>query len=554
MILALSVALAWSALATAQAAPAPAASPRAARRPGSGAQTDFDAVLAGKHAAGRNVDFPAVMLPPTAIQTTSRGQTRHFVLAVKKESDYYRGLAETVRELRELGLPKVEALKQVTRDDAKYTASLKELDDLVRSAFGEKLARLAQVPPEQAIVVEVAGLDNLAGVYKWEDVGDSDVPSASTSSLPQTPSLTLQSTLQAAWDEVSVRRELVNAALSRPPDLSRPLPEFGPSPRLTNERELESFNVAVEVYNAELERRRQYAVQRTEEDLRFVIERLERFLAFEEQTLQATVIPRLDAAADTYQDIHGTAPAAYVRERARGDQAFVKRAFSSTSVFVTSFPSGALVNLDGAELGPTPILAQELTVGATLTLRLSRLGFHDTERREEVVARPTGMQRVDVVLDPEGAGPTRLMSEEQGARLFAAGFAPAKRFSLAAFASSERPGYKGKKDKDGAKRAAAMRKAAALEAGAAAYGGWFESSADPDLAEVLFEIALPEPGAAADKHTRVFKVTYRGEQEEVVISETLSLLDSKASVGRQLSCIAERLKQRRWKRALGIDG
>ena len=54
--------------------------------------------------------------------------------------------------------------------------------------------------------------------------------------------------------------------------------------------------------------------------------------------------------------------------------------------------------------------------------------------------------------------------------------------------------------------------------------------------------------------TKHLVVTYRGEQEEVVISETLSLLDSKASVGRQLSCIAERLKQRRWKRALGIDG
>jgi hypothetical protein len=205
------------------------------------------------------------------------------------------------------------------------------------------------------------------------------------------------------------------------------------------------------------------------------------------------------------------------------------------------------------ELGPTPLVRRDLSVGAKTRLRVSRLGFQDAELELEIAPRASGIQRIDVALEAEGALPTRPMTDEEGRRLFAAEFRPARRFSLAAFAGSERPGFQGKRDKDGAKRAAEIRKAAVVAAGPAV-AGWFEVSADPDVAEVQVEIAMPEPGAAADKHTRVFKVTYRGEQEEVVVSETLSLKDHKAEPGRQLSRIAERLKQRRWRRALGIEG
>jgi hypothetical protein len=540
--------VAWVFLTTAQAEPAPAA--RAARRPAR-PQTSFDAVLAGKHPAGRQVEFPAVLLPATAIQTSNRGQLRHYVLAVRRDSLYYTGLAETARELREEALPLSQGLVELTRDDEKYAAQVQELEDILGRALGDRVPRLAQVPPAEAIAVEVSGLDGL-GAYRWEDVSDLD-DAAARFPLPQATGLSMATAVQAGWDEAAVRRGLVNASLQHPPDLQTPLPHFAPSPRLDSEREIESFNAAVELYNAELERRRQFSAQRLEESVRFTLERIERVLGFREEPLSATVIAKPEAAAEAYEKLHDGAPAAYVRERARGEQAFARRAFGSTSLFVTSVPEGALVSLDGAELGPTPLVARELSVGATARLRLSRLGFHDHERELEIAARASGLLRIDVVLEAEGVPAPRPMTDEEGRRLFSADFKPERRFSLAALASSERPAFQGKKDKDGAKRAAAIRKAAALASGAV-FAGWFEVSADPDVAEVQVEIALPEPAAASDKHTRVFKVTYRGEQEEVVVSETLSLKDPRAEPGRQLSRIAERLKQRRWRRALGIEG
>jgi len=47
-------------------------------------------VIAGKLPAGRTVEFPAVLLPATAVQTISAGKTRYFVLAVAK-AFFHRG-------------------------------------------------------------------------------------------------------------------------------------------------------------------------------------------------------------------------------------------------------------------------------------------------------------------------------------------------------------------------------------------------------------------------------------------------------------------------------
>lgn len=544
MALTLGVPLAWALLMTAQAAPLPAPSPKPApRKLAAPVQTTFDAVLAGKHAAGRAVDFPAVLLPPTAIQTTSKGQIRYFVLAVKKDSAYFHGLAEVARELREVGLPKARELQAVTRDDAKYRAQMKEVDEILSRAIGDKVARLTQVPPEEAIVVEVAGMEGLSGVYSWENVVKDPSPT------PNPPTLApLPSSLQNYWAEASMRRELINLSLGRPPDVSKKLPDFPASPKLTSERELESYNATVELFNAELDRRRQYTAQRTEEDVRFFLERIEGFLALGEHTLPASVTAKVEIAAETYAAIHARPPVVYVKERAKGDAAFVKRAFQGASLYVTSYPAGASVRLDTLELGPAPVVAQDLPVGSTFKLTLSRPGFLDKEHEETIAAQPSGMKRLDLSLDPEGAGPVRLMSEAEGRQLFDAAFKPAKRFSLSVFATSERLGFKGKKDKDGAKRADLLRKAAAS-------GGWFELSVNPDAAEVLLEVAQVDPASGLDaKSFRSFKITYRGEQEEESFSESLSLVDEKAGASRLLHRIAEQLKQRRFKRALGIEG
>ncbi len=538
--------LAWLLLLTTQAPPA--ASPRPApRRPAAPAQTTLDAVLAGKHAAGRSVDFPAILLAPTASQTTSRGQVRYFVLAVKKDSAYFRGLAELATELREVGLVKAKALAGVTKDDARYRAQMKEVDDLVAKAIGDKTARLAMVPVEAAVVVEVAGMEALGSAYNWETVVDKNPLLVPKFSPPSLSPFVLPPSLQTSWNEIAMRRDLLNLSLGRPPDLSKKLPEFPANPQLASVRELESYNAAVELFNSELDRRRVFAVQRTEEDVRFFLERIERFLAMEEQTLGATVTAKVDLATETYTQIQGKAPVAFVKERVKGDAAFVKRSFQTASLFLTSYPSAASVSVDGQDHGMTPVVIKDLPVGSKAKIVLSRAGYVAKQAEETTMAQPSGMKRLDLSLDSETLGPVRLVTDAEAKTLFAADFKPQKRFSLAVFASSERLGWKGKKDKDGSKRADAIRKAAAA-------GGYFELSVSHDTAELMLEVAMPEGDEAKLKDQRLFKITYRGEAEEESFSESLSLYSEKANAERLLARMAEQLKQRRFKRALGIEG
>jgi hypothetical protein len=538
----LGVSLAWLALLMAQGG--------APRRPKPAA---FDTVLAGTLPAGRVVDFPAVLLPPTAIQTTTGGKARYFVLAVRKDSVYFLGLAEAAQSLREQAPEKLAELAASTRDDKKYQAVMSELGAILDAAVGVKISRLALVDPGEVVAVEVTGLEKLGSAYNWETVVDTNPSAARLTPVPLTSSPAVPSLpgSRRDWDEVGTRLALVNLAQSQPPDLTRKLPEFTTEKPFTDARHLESYNVAVELFNAELVRRREHALQRTQEEVKLALQRLERFLAMEEQTLQATVIAKADLAVQTFGRIYGRAPAAFVRERAKPDAAFASRAFRTAGLFLTSYPSGATVTIDGRAAGVTPLSLPELPVGTSVALIVAYGGFRTKEMRETVAPQSSGVKRIDLNLEPEGGPAVRPMTSDEAKRLFASGFTPPKKFTLAVLAASERRGFAGKKDKDGTKRAEAMRKAAAVPAGTS-YGGWFDQSANPDVAEVTLEISQPEAAEAKDpKNDRVFRFTYRGAQQEESVREVMSLNDDRAGTDRLLLRIMEQLKHRQWLRALG---
>jgi len=533
-------------------APPPA---KKAPAPAAGGTVTFDAVRGGKLPAGRNVEFPAILLPPTVVQTQSAGKTRYFVLAVKKDSSYMQSVAEGVKLLREQGFAKVKEAATVLADDEGFRRLSNELDQLLKTATGEKIGRTSAVPPEEAIVVEVSGMDAVATAYKWETIFDKQSP-ITPSQLSVPPPVFPSAQGYPGFAEDSVRRELVNLSHTRPPDLSRRLPDFGSQRQFEDERTLESYNAAVELFNVELQRRRQHAVSLTEQDLQLAIERLEHVLALEEQPLSATVIAKADIAAETYSRIHGRAPTAYVRERARPEATFAKRYFAKSHLLITSYPNGAAITLDGRELGTAPCIARDLAVGKAVKLVASKPGHKPREWSEKITAQPSGVLQVELVLELEGVSAPRPMTDAEGRQLFSAGFKPAKPFGLAAHTPSETPGFKGKKDKDGTKRMEALRKAVA-SGSTAGYAGWFQL-APPDVAEVELEVALPEgerneKGEKRKKDDRVFKFTYRGDQGEDAVSEVLGLDSRPAGVERLLYRMSEQLKQRFWQRALGVQ-
>ena len=529
-----------------QASPAPARA--VAKKPAPTLQATFSTVLGGKLPAGRNVDFPAVLLPLTAVQTTSAGKTRYFVLAVAKDSDYMRSLAADAQALREQGLAKARELAGVVGDDARYRTLMAELDALIEKATGDKKrSRTEMVLPGETIAVEVSGMEALSGVYKWETLGETSPLAVQPASGPI---LTLpKPAFEEVFLEASVRSELLNLSLGRPPNLDKKLPELPQNPKLTEWRVLESFNAAVAMHNAELQRRRQYAVARTEEDVRLLLERLDRVLAFEELTLSATVTAPVEIAATTFTKIHGASPTAFVRERAKPEAAFVRRYFATTRLQICAYPSGANVNVDGRDLGAAPVLVRDLPVDARVKIVVSHPGYEPRAETQRIFAQPSGVTRLDLPLDLEGGTQTRGLTIEEGAKLFSAAFTPAKPFALHLSAPSELPGFKGKKDKDGVKRVQEIRK---LIAGAGPYAAWFRLVPTPDEAEVVLELVLPEAAAGAAKKDRELRTLIRNGTLEDTATLTLSLDADKAVAGHILDHLTEHLKSASWQRALGI--
>jgi hypothetical protein len=533
--------------------PAPAASAKPAPRPAAApaaptaTKTTFGAVLAGKLPAGRTVEFPAVLLPSTAVQTISAGKTRYFVLAVQKDSAYMRGIAAEAAKLGPM-LEKAKELPALVASDEKYRALFKEVDAALTAAMGtDKLSRTADVPPEEAIVVEVSGMESLKNVYTWESVKD---PLFTWSPPPPVTSFAGFGSVRLPFPEAATRRALVNLVQGRPPDLAQSLPDFPDNPKLADERELESFNAAVEMYNNELKRRRAYSAQRTAEDVRVMLARFERILAYPEQPVVATVGPKVEIADNTYAKIHGRSPSVFVRERGRTPATFTARYFATTDMLVFSYPPGATVTLGGQEVGTTPYVARGVAVGTTLPLSLTLAGHRVKEASEAVAAQASGVKRLDYGLEAEQAPPTRLMTDDEAKRVFAADFKPARPFSVHVFTPGERPAEKGKKPKVDKKDKKFVEWAEELRGLVAVRALWFKAAATAEEADISFRL-MPNPAGQSPEavlHTRV-----RAGGETTTSEAPLSFYSEKDRAGRALLRVAERLKNCCWAEMLAAD-
>jgi hypothetical protein len=502
--------------------------------------TTVDALLAGKHAVGRAVVFPGVLLPGTAIQATNAGETTYFALAVKKDALYLQAVGARVTALRERGLEAARQARHETANDKRFRELIKEADDLVQAALDEK------VLPTEAIAVEVPGLAAFSSAFDWETVVEKGGPRRLDFTPRPLPTPPPRSLLRPSAS--SVRRTLINQAVARPPDLSQTLPDFETPSQFTTTRQLDEFNAVVEIYNAELDRRRHYMVQRTEEDALLVLERLERLLSQPEQPLAVNVIAAPALPRETLARIHGSPPAVFARERAKPQASLARNYFVTTTLQVCSYPSGASVSLDGQEKGVTPYMARDLPTGKAVVVAVAKPGFAGRTSTETVAARASGVRRVDVTLNAEDGASERLLSAEDATRLFGESFAPAKRFRVHVSTPTEPPSFKGKKDKAAIKRVEEVRKALLLPA----YSKWLEAS-DADRADALVEItgleanARPKDDPAADHAVRT---VLRGspERTEVVAA---SLKAPKVAADRVLDVLIEKVKIYRWSEALG---
>lgn len=522
--------------------PTPAAARPAAPRPAATAKTTFDTVKGGKLPAGRAVEFPAVLLPATAVQTTSAGKVRYFVLAVKKDSEYMRGLAAEAEKLRGPILEKAQQLPDLVGSDDKYRALFKEVDGALTAALGtEKLSRTADVSPDEAIVVEVSGMEALKDVYTWESVKDKPLFTISPPP-PLTAFPDRLGDLRLPFPEVSTRQALVNMVQGRPPDLAKSLPEFPDRPTLNGDRELESFNVAVEMYNTELKRRRVYSAQRTAEDVRLLLARFDRVLGYEELPVTATVTPRVDIAAETYTRIHGRAPGVFVRERGRPPATFTSRYFANTDLMVCSYPPGATVKVDGREVGTTPYVARGM-VGAKLPVALTLAGHRPLEVTETVAAHASGVKRLDYGLDVEQAPPARLMSDDEAKRVFTAEFKPTRPFTVHVSTPGEKPAEKGKKPKVDKKDKKFVEWVEEFRGLLAVRAAWFQAAPTADEADVAFQLVPNAPGQSPEA---ILKTRLSSGDETTTTEAPLSFSSDKDSASRVLMRLAERLKSCCW--------
>jgi hypothetical protein len=528
------------------------ASRKAAPKPAAPAVVaTFDAVHDGQLAAGKSVDFPILLLPETAIQNKSGGKVTYYALAVRKNGPYLKAVEALVTELKGPGAEAFREIPGVVGDDKRYRQLIGALDDLVKRALDVKLG------PEEAIAVELPGFDALAGAYDWETVSD---PKARPSWLtPLEPIVPFRSEYAFSIDAAGVRREIINMALAEPPNLEQSLPQMTLSPlfKFTNQVDLDNYNAAVELHNAELRRRRVYVVERTQADIQLALDRLEFRLGQPEETLSASVIAPPSLAKETFSRIYnGKTPGAYVRERGKPEASLARRALSSTAVQICSYPTGASVRLNGSEVGVTPYIARGLPAASKLALVIAKAGLPPREASETVPMKPSGIKRFDYSLV---TAKPRLLSVEEGKRLFDPGFRPAQPFTLAIAVPAPLPNAKDKKDKEAAKGVAkyvdALRKAAADAK--SVFPAWFRA-VDGGDADVMIELTPIQPSERKGKYdtTSTHRVRLRlsGDAADGGIAEDVKPASSfgDGAPEKMLSRAVERLRSERWQRTLGI--
>jgi hypothetical protein len=508
--------------------------------------TTFTAVHDGKHAVGVAVQFPVILLPETAIQNTSAGKLTYYVLAVSKDGPYVKEIERLLGSLKDTGAANIREISAAVGDDKRYTELMGGVEGLLKRAFDLKPA------PEETIAIEMPGLAGVSSAYKWETVEEPNP------FKPFMGDFDRSNRDQYSVDALALRREIINMTLADPPKLDQKLPNLNLNPlfKFTDKKDLDNFNAAVEAYNAELQRRRRYSVERTEADLQLVIDRLDFLFGQPEETLSATVIAAAPLANKTFSRIYrGKTPPAFVRERGKLEASLGRRALAATAVQILSYPKGAAVRLDGREVGVTPYIARSVPAKSKLPVALNKAGVPPFEAVETVPMQPSGVKRYDYMLVTTKP---RLLSPEEATRLFDQAFKPAHTFTLAiAAAPPPGPPPKGTKEsKDEKKKreyrtssyleyVSKLRKAAGDPAGP--FAPWFQL-VDGQTADVTVEITENRP-AVRDLYTHHLAVRMASSSGGDVMAE--DILPSVAKPEVPLAAAVLRLKNERWQRALG---
>jgi hypothetical protein len=366
------------------------------RPTGETVRTTFEEVASRKFHEGQRVEFPAVILPVALLRIEPEDESRYhfYTLAVPKGGHLFRRLQRVERH--------------VTGWIEKHADLEAGADDLQRYVEGrDAFERLAEgmehafwVPSEdRPIAVRLQGFEGIAHRTEWE-------------SLEFRPPDTMASArdFMERW-----RREResegptlaeVAAAIGKlegevPPSLDSDLPDMDRvKDRLESQSEVDRYNELVPRFNAELIRRRRFSAQSMLEVALAWRAAARRLLSEPERTLRAEIISPAYVLGSGFRRMKQSPGSEVVAERMPSEETFAARYYERTTIFLTSYPNGATVKVDGKRVGVTPLEIPDREVGGRLEVEAS-LDGHETKRQDVLPAiTANGVQEVRVVLRP----------------------------------------------------------------------------------------------------------------------------------------------------------
>jgi hypothetical protein len=189
-----------------------------------------------------------------------------------------------------------------------------------------------------------------------------------------------------------------------PPSLDSDLPDMDRvKDRLESQSEVDRYNELVPRFNAELIRRRRFSAQSMLEVALAWRAAARRLLSEPERTLRAEIISPAYVLGSGFRRMKQSPGSEVVAERMPSEETFAARYYERTTIFLTSYPNGATVKVDGKRVGVTPLEIPDREVGGE-----ARGRGESGRSRDEAAGRAPGDHRQRGAGGPGGAQAARL--------------------------------------------------------------------------------------------------------------------------------------------------
>jgi len=295
----------------------------------------FDQIARKQVKEGTKVMVPLVVLPHTLIKSGEGSGQEHYMLAVGKDSNYYKTLKSVQSSIEEL-LYLSSDLENLFADDEQYNkiidsynAALDTLDTLTKLQI-------------QAVVIELQDFESAQFNEGWDKIQSPFTTTESdTFALLNDPLTTLDDSIQFEDDEI-------------------PFDEADAD----NEAKIDEYNQAVD----EAVRKQAMQLPQLLADLYYNLRVITRDC---EQGITGKLVESDSIAKGAYQKYFGAITPYMIIEKDDEKWAFGSHFYKTTNLLVSTEPSGLSVTVNGKSVGLSPCLAMELEPGSTVELIIS---------------------------------------------------------------------------------------------------------------------------------------------------------------------------------------